>query len=284
MADTQLFTSEGKFLMLALDHRESFRKLMNRNTPASVGDREIIKLKSSIIESVIDQVSGVLVDPQWGLKAYRNRTKPFLLPVEKSGYKEVNGERITELQHSVKELIDLGASGAKLLLYFNPKLPSAYTQRAIARKVLDECKRLNVPFFLEIITYRDELSSALHLEGVKLNRAGLVLGSLEALIDNGIIPDVFKLEYAGSFASCQKVTEILGQTRWILLSRGDTFDVFKQELEEAVRAGAKGFLAGRALWQEACGMSGEDRDQFLRETLPERFETIAEIARMNQEL
>lgn len=270
MADTQLFTSEGKFFMLALDHRESIKKLMKPGDPGSVSNEAIIDLKAAIIQSVIDQVSGVLVDPEWGLKAYQNRTKPFLLPLEKSGYINQNWERISELQYSVQELIDLGASGAKLLLYFNPNASSRETQLATARKVLDECKRLNMPFFLEIITYEPQ---------GQWERSSLVLGSLEKLLAAGVHPDVYKLEYAGNFERCCEVTKLIGGTPWILLTRGDTFEVFKSNLEQAVRAGAKGFLAGRALWQEVCEMSGEDRQRFLKETLPKRFRTIAKIAR-----
>lgn len=270
------FTSDGKFLMLALDHRESFKKLMNPDNPNSVADQEIITLKSAIIESVIDQVSGVLIDPELGLKAYINRRKPFLLPVEKSGYKDMNGERTTELQYWVQQLIDWGASGAKLLLHFNPNVPSRETQLMTARKVLEECQARNFPLFLEVVTYEQE--SSLHPRGVKL-KSELVLDSIMLLLQYKVIPDVFKLEYAGDFASCQKVTAILGSTPWILLSRGDAFDTFQQELKEAMKAGAKGFLAGRALWQEALSLQKEAQEEFLNTTLPKRLKTLIAIAK-----
>lgn len=259
------FSTNGKFLMLALDHRESFRKLMNPGDPEAVSDEEIITLKSSIIDSVIDQASGVLIDPEWGLKAYSHRTKPFLLPVEKSGYRAELGERITDLQYSVDQLIDWGAAGAKLLVYFNPHAKSANRQLATAKTVLDDCKARNFPLFIEIVTY-----------DVGSHTGGVVL---RAFIEQKIIPDVFKLEYPGDTVSCETITKLLGATPWILLTRGDSFDVFRSNLTDAIKGGARGFLAGRALWQEACGLSGEDRQRFLRGTLPERFRTIAEIAR-----
>ena len=71
---------------------------------------------------------------------------------------------------------------------------------------------------------------------------------------------------------------MLGDTPWIILTRGDTFDKFTAELEDAIKAGAKGFLAGRALWQEVCSMQGEEKERFLKETLPNRFKKISEIA------
>ena len=44
-----------------------------------------------------------------------------------------------------------------------------------------------------------------------------------------------------------------------------------------MQGGAKGFLAGRALWQEVCTMKGEEKNKFLKETLPDRFRKVSEI-------
>ena len=46
--DLNQFTNNGKYLMLALDHRGSFKKLMSPDTPDSVTDENIINLKSEI--------------------------------------------------------------------------------------------------------------------------------------------------------------------------------------------------------------------------------------------
>lgn len=256
--------------MLALDHRQSFKKLMNRRDPEAVADQDVIALKSSIINAVIEQCSGLLIDEAYGLQAYTHRTKPFLLPLEKTGYRDENGERVTELEYTVEQLVNLGASGAKLLLYFNPHLASAKAQMVTATKVMEECKALQFPLFLEIVTYEPDGHEECW---------ALVLGSLRILTEQGVSPDVWKLEYAGSFERCCEVTKVVGDTPWVLLTRGDTFDVFKSNLEQAVRAGARGFLAGRALWQEACGLQGEQRKEFLEDVLPERFRIIVEIAR-----
>lgn len=264
------FASEGDFLMLALDHRQSFKKLMNPRNPDAVADEDVVALKSSIINAVVEQCSGLLIDEAHGLQAYTNRTKPFLLPLEKTGYRDENGERVTELEYTVEQLVNLGASGAKLLLYFNPHLTTASQQIATAKQVLEECRSRNFPFFLEIVTYEPSGAE---------ERAALVLGSLRLLIEEGVQPDVWKLEYAGSVERCVEVTKVVGDTPWVLLTRGDSFDVFRSNLEQAIRAGAKGFLAGRALWQEACGLQGEQRKEFLEDVLPERFRIIVEIAK-----
>ena len=77
--DTQIFTKNRKYLMLAFDHRDSFKKMID---PFSVDTA--IEIKKNIIESVYDQMSGVLIDLDYGYPAYlqinKPEVKPFLLP------------------------------------------------------------------------------------------------------------------------------------------------------------------------------------------------------------
>ncbi len=262
------FKKEGKYLMLALDHRGSIKKLMNAADPDSINDDEVIKLKSEIINSTVDLFSGVLIDECYGLKAFPEHTKPYLLPVEKSGFEEDRGGRVNELEYSVEKVKEMGASGVKLLIYFNPDDENSHLQIATANHVVKSCKESQMPLFLEIVTY--------DTDGKSLGGEG-ILKSLERFIDAEVVPDVWKLEYPGSDEYCKKVTELVKDTPWILLTRGDTFEVFIEELQTAVSNGCQGFLAGRALWQEVCSMQGEEKEKFLRETLPERFRKISEI-------
>src|SRR5262245_57823985 len=113
--DFSKFTSDGKFLMLAIDHRSTLKKLLN-----SEQDEEIVKFKAEVIASLKEQFSSLLIDPQYGLPAYSYKTKPFLLCVEKSGYQQEGEDRITQLEYSVEQLKNQGASGVKLVLQFNP--------------------------------------------------------------------------------------------------------------------------------------------------------------------
>ncbi len=249
------FTSKDKFLMLALDHRSSIKSLINPQNPETVPAAEIINLKEKIISSLDSQFSSLLLDVEYGLPAYKNRQKPFLLAIEKSEVKEIDGEKITELEHSVEELKKLGASGIKLLLYFNPESELAKQQLKIAKQVEDDCEREDLPFFLEIVTQGGE------------PKQKSVIASLKQFLEGEIYPEVFKLEYPGDAASCKQITGILGNAPWILLTAGEDFELFKNQLQIAVQNGCSGFLAGRALWKE-----------FKLEILQERFKEISQIA------
>lgn len=256
--------------MLALDHRGSIKKLINSENPDSVSDNDVIKLKEEIINSVKDQMSGLLVNEVSEiLKQVQDDNIPYLLPVERSGFVGDKGGRINELEYSVAQVKKMGAKGVKLLVYFNPDDENSHLQLATANHVLKSCKDENVPMFLEVVTYGDD--------GKSLGGEG-VLRSLNRFIDAGVVPDVWKLEYPGSEDYCQKVTELVDGTPWILLTRGDTFDVFVEELKIAVGNGCIGFLAGRALWQEVCTLKGEEKNKFLNVVLPERFKKISEVA------
>ncbi len=267
LADFQI---NQKFLMLAIDHRESFLKLMGLDDIPTLDKQAAIDLKHDIIGALIDQVSGVLIDPDYGLAAYKGFNKPFLLPMEKSGYSDQAGERLTTLAYSAQSLIQNGASGAKLLIYFNPDIKSAKTQLTISQKAMADARAAGLPFFLEIRTY-DPINSGYQIDG------DLVLRSVHAFLEADVKPDVFKLEYPTSEAYCQKITALLGDMPWILLTAGERFETFRHQLEVAAANGCVGFLAGRALWQEVARLTGEAKQTFLSQTLPERFKMIAQI-------
>lgn len=307
--DTSVFQKNGRYLMLALDHRGSFKKNVNKKNPEATTDAEIIGVKSMIIGAVNEFMSGVLIDPTWGLPAYRKvfssatpssspswkegevvatpsaregvggaGAKPYLLCLEKTGYTEKQGERLNELQYTGAELKKWGASGAKLLIYSNPgDAETTKKQIATSKKALEEAHKNGLPLFLEFVTYGNE--------ELGKSRSEWVLNSLKMYIEAGVVPDVWKLEYPASSAgrpgdldSCKKITSMVGKTPWILLTRGESFDVFRAQLKDAAAAGAVGFLAGRALWQEIADYTDEkSRKKFLDKVVRKRFKEINKI-------
>ncbi|OGM29985.1 hypothetical protein A2801_00505 [Candidatus Woesebacteria bacterium RIFCSPHIGHO2_01_FULL_41_10] len=273
--NTAQFAREGSYLMFALDHRGSFEKMFNSKNPDDLKQKAIAS-KQALIEATKEVMSGILIDPEYGYPAYNNvftnGGPPFLLCVEKSGYTDTNGERITELEYDISKLKERGASGVKLLIYFNPFVGSAGVQLETARKVLADAHMNELPLFLEIVTYK----SPQDVEG-----ANLSVESLKMFLGEGIRPDVFKLEYPGGKEECHRIDELVGtKTPWILLTRGAEFDTFFEQLKDAVVAGADGFLAGRALWQEYFTLEDENqKNEFLHTTLVDRFKKISEVVR-----
>lgn len=273
----KIFAPNDRFLMLAFDHRGSFKKLMNPDDPDQVTDQSATELKRGIIQSLAPQFTGILIDQEYGLPALQGVNlstrhdglqAPFLLPLEKSGYSGNADERITELETDAASLKAQGASGAKLLIYFNPDSPSADQQLTVAKQAVTDCRAAGLPLFLEIVTYGQQPEA----------KTELVVKAVEQFLAAGIRPDVYKLGYPGSPEACRQITQMLGEIPWIILTAGESFEVFLTQLRDAMASGAAGFLAGRALWQEACTMDGQDLDQFLVTTLPQRFRDAVRAA------
>lgn len=275
MNTDQFFYKKNKILMLALDHRGSFKKLINPQAPETVNQAQVARIKQEIISSLYDQFSGLLIDSEAGLTAFqkasvsKNNPKPYLLCIEKTGYEDEQGSRKTQLEFSVSELKSLGASGVKLLLYYHPQAPTKQHQLMIARQVLQDCQRAKLPLFLELVTYP--------LPGFNSHKPELVLDSVYDFLQARIIPNVFKLEYPGDPVACFQITKLLKKIPWILLTKGDSFANFKQQLKIAVANGASGFLAGRSLWQEFGNYSKEKRVDFFQTVVKQRFAEICQI-------
>src|SRR3989339_220865 len=280
--DTLIFQKEGIYPMLALDHGESFREMLEQMNPGGVDDALIIETKKQILAVLVDQFSGCLLDSDYGLPAYQQLMAeqekdlpPYLLRLTKQSYGEVEGERITEPARTVEELKAQGASGIKLLLYFNPFGASAKQQKTTAKKALEDAHAQELPFLLEPVTYDLPASQG-------KTKAELIYETVRSLKEAGVEPDVWKIEYPGSLEDCQRMNELVEATPWILLTRGATYDEFKEYMRIAARAGAKGFLAGRAVWQELGAFTGEEREHFLHQIIPQRFAELTKMVKENQ--
>jgi tagatose 1,6-diphosphate aldolase len=266
------FTKNGFLPMLAFDHRASFKKMLEKEYGREVSDAEVIALKQKIMAPLLEHASGVLIDQDYGLPAYKalSSTLPFLLPMEKSGYVDTLGERTTELMYGAESLLNDGAQGAKLLLYSNKNLPSWKMQLETAKRALDDAKAHTLPFFLELVLYEAHDT-----------KPGTIAETLAEAIKEGVIPDVWKIPYPGSKELCDEVQRIVGDTPWILLTGGSSYEEFAKQYEEAVASGARGFLAGRALWQDAVTLCADEAacDAFIEQTLVDRFLQLLSISK-----
>jgi len=258
---------KGKiFPMLAFDHRGSFVKLLTGSSTEPSLD-EIIQVKKDILQALVPFMSGTLIDEDYGLPALKSMHSlvPYLLPLEKTGYIDKQGERIAEILATPKQLIEKGAQGAKLLLYTNHNVSSWDAQVKIAKNQAFLCKEAGMPFFLEFVLYT-----------VGDIQPGTVFETVEKAIQDGVSCDVWKIPYPGSKEECEKITALVANTPWIVLTGGTTFEEFKSQYFIAKEVGCSGFLAGRALWQEVGELWRDElkyRD-FLQNELPSRFKKL----------
>ncbi|MFH2085933.1 MAG: tagatose 1,6-diphosphate aldolase [bacterium] len=252
----------------ALDHRGSLKNNLHPENPEVTTDEEIQEWKRRMIELYSGKVSGILIDPIYGKELIDTTLAcGWMVSMEKTGYRGRKEQRVTELlpNWSVRQAKELGASGVKLLLYYDPEnLELAEKQKQVAQKVAEECRRERMIFLLEPLSYK------------KSKEPYLVERIVDDLIDLPV--DVFKLEYPGSKNECERITKKL-EVPWVLLSAGVAYDQYKEQLRVACESGAAGMAVGRAAWQELGQYEGEARAKFFCEVAGPRMDELVEIVK-----
>ncbi|NDJ60476.1 MAG: tagatose 1,6-diphosphate aldolase [Chloroflexi bacterium] len=280
-------TADGLFTILAIDHQDALRRALNPEAPGSVSAAEMVGFKRQVVRSLIDDVSGVLLDPIYGaFQAVADRSlgaKGLLVELEKADYQMAPLPLAVEINPgwSVANIKQMNADGVKLFFYYNPHATDhARRQEAIVGAVAADCARLEIPFYAEPIVYRDSDQPTATTSGWLVADAAYQISQFDV--------DVLKLEFPVDMkretdpavwrAACEAITQAIN-VPWVLLSAGVTFDLFAQQLEVACKAGASGFMVGRALWGEAAQIADvAARQQWLQQTGRKRLQLLSAIA------
>lgn len=275
-------TADGKFVMLALDHRNNLRRAMAPDDPERVSYEEMATFKEELTRALSPAASGILLDPEYGLAAAiaGNAIDPqcgLLVAVEETGYTGVPTARESKILPgwSVEKVARAGAAGVKLLIYYHPQAATAAAQEALVEEVGESCRHYEMPFFLE------PLSFSLDPEAKRLSsseKRRVVVETARRLTPLGV--DVLKAEFPLNIdeepdqrvwlEACQELSAA-SRTPWVLLSAGVSFERFVEQTRVACQAGASGVLAGRAVWKEAVTMEPAARQAFFLSTARKRM-------------
>ena len=274
-------SARGTFAVLALDHRQNLRKEIRPDNPESVSVDEMAELKGDVVSALASRVSGVLLDPEFGApRCIEDGSLPgdvgLIVAIEATGYEGPSTARRSRVLDgwTVAKAKRMGATAAKLLIYFHPESPTANAQEDLVADVAEACRRHDLPLFLEPITHSID-ASVPTLTGEK--RRDVVIETARRLTAIG--GDVLKVEfpYDTSVAdegrwidACAELDEAT-PLPWVLLSGGVDDATFERQVESACRAGASGVLVGRSVWAEASRLAGDDRRQFLETQAVERL-------------
>lgn len=288
----EIANAHGLFTITALDHRGSLRRAINPEDPKSVTFQAMVDYKVKLLKALAPHSSAILIDPIFGAaEALRgghiSGSQGFLVSLEATGYDDADGDRITTVADGwgVDKIKRMGASAVKILLYYNPGSSTAAKQEEFLLRAVEQCRQQDVPLLVEPMTY--------HLvDGPKKGTAEFAERKPEMVIETArrLCPlgiDVLKAEFpddpdfetdeAKMAANCQQLTEAAG-IPWVLLSAGVGYDTFKLQTTIACEHGASGFLAGRAIWQEAPGLPRAEQAEFLESTAVARLNELADIA------
>lgn len=284
----QCATSRGVLAILAIDQRNALRQALRPQAPDSVSPDEMTAFKRDVVAGIAPAATAVLLDPEFGAEqciasgALPGRVG-LLVSLEATGYTGDPQARQARLLPGwdAARLRRMGASAAKLLVYYHPDAPTAAETETLVRQVADDCAAHELPLFLEPLSYSleparkaltpDERRWVVIKSAKRLSRLGVDVLKAEFPLDVKAEPD--EREWA---AACAELTAA-SAVPWVLLSAGVDFDTYLRQVNVACRAGASGVAVGRAVWKEATALTGQARVDFLRATAFERMARVAAL-------
>src|SRR5512143_2115427 len=142
----QCATPRGGFAVMALDHRNNLRHAFRPDSPEPASDLEITRFKDAIVEALALTASAVLLDPELSAaQCIAGQRLPgrtgLLVALEATGYVGDPQDRQSQVLPgwSVAQAKRMGASAAKLLVYYHPDSSQAGEIEDLVRQVADEC-------------------------------------------------------------------------------------------------------------------------------------------------
>ena len=288
--------SRGVIAALAIDQRSALRKLFAKAMgvePECVPGEKLVQFKEAVSRNLTPHATAILLDPEYGLTAARQRAKNagLLLAYEKSGYDSKTPGRFPQLleQWSVSRLVAAGANCVKLLLYYSSTscTETNEAKHAFVERVGAECAEEEVPFFLELVSYGEGMDDN-GAEFAQIKPEVVARGMEEFskppyrvdLLKVGLPVNLAFVEgspAAGkdtlyrrreALAHCRRAASV-AQIPFLYLSEGVSIEAFQFGLQLAAEAGAKfsGVLCGRATWQDGVPVFVQQGPKVLEEWL-----------------
>ena len=270
----RLANRDGLFCMLALDQRPPIMNLiMEKRGVDQAPDREVAEVKRMIARHLGPYASAVLVDPIWAYPHAIDQCDPakgLILTHEDHRFDDTAGGRRSRGidDWGVEKIKRAGGDAVKVLAWYRPDAGAEVIehQKANVRAVGDDCRRFDIPFVFELLVYPMQGTKDYIEDPAK--RPEMVIDSVREFAKPEYGVDVFKLESpipgeqvpnpaqasATDIESTQVWFDQLAAAAgrpWVMLSAGAGKAAFRNVLHYAYKAGASGFLAGRAIWRDA---------------------------------
>jgi tagatose 1,6-diphosphate aldolase len=271
--------ARGVIAALAIDQRSALRSLFAKAMgvePEVVPRPALEQFKEAVSRVLTPHASAILLDPEYGLPAARQRAKNagLLLAYEQTGYDRAVPGRLPHLLngYSVERLVAEGADCIKVLLYYSPFSPANINNQkhSWVRRIGAECTASDVPFFLELVSYGDGMDEK-SVEFARI-KPEVTTRSMEEFSKTEYAVDVIKVGVPVNMAFVEgtrsnpanavydrkeaiahfvRAASSAGKP-FIYLSEGVSNEIFNEALDLAAEAGANfsGVLCGRATWKD----------------------------------
>lgn len=302
----RLSDAQGRFKMMAADQRPPIIKAIDQKLGAGSASYERVGgVKRALVKALAPQSTAVLIDPDYGYSLAFDALPAnpgLLLTLENFAFEESAGGRKTFAMKDwgVDKIKRAGADGVKLLLWYRPDCAPDVRehQHRLVREVGAACKAYDLAFLLELLVFPFAGASDHTTDYIehKDKRPELVLQSVRDFASPEYGVDIYKLESplaanhlpdpsgtGSAVAEAQAWFDEMGKLidkPWVMLSAGAGMEEFRRVLHYAFKAGASGFLAGRAIWWKAFQEHYPDLAAMEAALASEGAGYLAEINRM----
>lgn len=277
---TPIARPRGGLAMVAMDQRESLRHMFDQAGAGRPADDVLAAFKRAVATELGDIASGFLVDRDFGgldilSDGLLDSRCGFILAADALTQAPGGPVEETGLDDAALAAIAPGVDAIKLLIIW--RRDAQRSERvALAERFVAEARARGVLSVLEPVVRAtpEEVAAGTWDQEDAIRGAARELSPLGASLYKVQVP----LGGAGSAreqlaASEELAGDITGP--WVVLSQGVERERFAPAVEAACRAGASGFLAGRALWSDVVGT--DDVPRALRERARPRLERLIEI-------
>ena len=279
----QICGPDGAMMVIAADQRGGMRTIMGA-TPAeqaAITEAMLGETKADITRYLASQASCILLDPVCAVPGVVDdgvlaRDTALLIGLDASGFDtSPEGYRLSKLVPGIdaRRVRALGGTGGKIMVYLRPDRPDADAHNIdILRRCIADFGREDLLLVVEFLTY--ELPGESKAD-YRAAFPGLIEAGTRICLDLG--SKVLKLPYPGTPDSCATISSMCGAVPWAVLSAGVDHDTFIGQVETAIRNGASGVIAGRALWKDCISLDrAVTRDRLTHIAVP-RLRQIQEV-------
>lgn len=284
VAPARLARPSGTFAMVAADQRDSLRTMMAERTQVPgdrIPDDDLTEFKLAVARTLGPHASALLIDRHYG---YRRLIDEEVLPdgcapilavdaLDQEPGGPVEGTSLDPHMDPAAAAAD-GTRGLKLLVIW--RRDDRRDERvALAAQFVEMCRAAGLASVLEPVARptADEAADGTFRLNDAIVEAARELAPLRPSLYKCQVPDGGAGTLARLAEQSDRIDAVV-DVPWVVLSQGVTPADFPTAVEAACRAGASGFLAGRALWTDA--LTG-DRDAALRGASTERLRLLGQI-------
>lgn len=266
----RLADANGFWKMVAIDQRTPMLgPIAKARGTAEAPYDDVARVKSIIAKHLAPKASAMLIDPNYGYAA----TIPHIPPgvgvihsLEHHVVEDTAGGKKSRMipDWSAAKIRRIGGDAVKVLVWHrHDASPEARAhQLAFVEACGRACKEADLVHLLEILIYPLPGEATPMTAAQRTERA---IAAVEDYLDPRFNVDIYKLEppiplhdvpdpEGPQAKATQEIYDRLAEKLnrpWVLLSAGAGPEDFARQLVYGYRAGASGYLCGRAIWAEA---------------------------------